>query len=399
MEHGTTTPVSAPHQHGLITKSLIVASAVMMVVSIPIGFAGKNASADQYDTQIRAIEKQIDRYESEAGKLGKEVKSLESQLKKLTIERNSIIAELKLTQTKFDKLTAQIETAEQEILENQDALGDTLADLYILGRTTPLEMLTSSRNVGDFIDKQAYQNSIRQELVKTIAEVESLKIALENDRKEVEKVLVRQKAQENSLAAKEAEQRSLIATTRNQQTAYAQLVGQTQQRLKSVSERQREYYRNSGGATSGVIGDFRYSNFSGNVSCGGGYPSKWCVGQDTVVDDWQLWNRECVSYVAWALEKRFGKYVAGFNGQGNAEEWPSSAVRFSGASIVSKPKPGDAVILPASGDFAPIGHAMIVEEVNGSNVKVSQYNFYGTGQYSTMDIGTGGVYFIRFQDK
>jgi hypothetical protein len=39
---------------------------------------------------------------------------------------------------------------------------------------------------------------------------------------------------------------------------------------------------------------------------------------------------------------------------------------------------------------------MIVESVSGSDVFVSQYNMYGTGQYSTMWIKTSGVIFLRF---
>jgi surface antigen len=106
-----------------------------------------------------------------------------------------------------------------------------------------------------------------------------------------------------------------------------------------------------------------------------------------------------VSYVAWALEQRFGKYVANFNGQGNAMDWPSSAPRFSGAYRVYSPQPGDAVILPASGNFAPIGHAMIVESVSGNTMHVSQFNFYGTGEYSTMDVQNSGVVLLRFQNR
>ena len=119
-------------------------------------------------------------------------------------------------------------------------------------------------------------------------------------------------------------------------------------------------------------------------------------GEDTKVDPWNLYNRECVSYVAWALESRFGKSVAPFHGDGNAMDWPTSAARWSGAFRVTSPQPGDVVVLPASGGFAPIGHVMIVESVSGSSMFVSQYNFYGTGQYSTMTVQNSGVILMRF---
>ncbi|MBI3889533.1 CHAP domain-containing protein, partial [Candidatus Saccharibacteria bacterium] len=112
-----------------------------------------------------------------------------------------------------------------------------------------------------------------------------------------------------------------------------------------------------------------------------------------------LYYRECVDYVAWALEARFGKKVNHFGGQGNAAQWIYSAPANSGATRVSTPQRGDAVILPVSGSFAPVGHAMIVESVSGDTMHVSQYNFYGTGEYSTMDVKNSGVVLLRFQDK
>lgn len=60
------------------------------------------------------------------------------------------------------------------------------------------------------------------------------------------------------------------------------------------------------------------------------------------------------------------------------------------------PQPGDVVVLPASGAFAPVGHVMIVESVNGNDMFVSQYNFYGTGQYSTMWVKNSGVVLMRW---
>ncbi|HEU0266063.1 MAG TPA: CHAP domain-containing protein, partial [Candidatus Saccharimonadaceae bacterium] len=202
-----------------------------------------------------------------------------------------------------------------------------------------------------------------------------------------------QTAQKNSLVAKEQQQTQLIAETQDQESAYQQLVSEAQQHLQQVSAQQRAFFANMNSA--GVVGDFTYSNWSGNQGCGGGYP--YCGAQDSSIDPWGLYNRECVSYVAWSLATRFHRYVANFSGQGNAYQWPESAVEYSGAQVVQNPQPGDAVILPAtSNNFAPIGHAMVVEAVNGDSVNVSQYNFGGTGEYSTMTIGTGGVIFLRF---
>ena len=205
------------------------------------------------------------------------------------------------------------------------------------------------------------------------------------------------KLQNDQLAATQAEQQSLVDQTRGEEAAYQNLVSSARNQIQSVSAQQQAYYASlvaSGGGNSGVVGSFQYWGWSGNRGCSGGYP--YCAAHDSMVDPWNLYNRECVSYVAWALQARFGKTVNAWHGDGNAYQWPSSAARWSGAYRVSSPQAGDVVVLPASGSFAPIGHVMIVESVSGSDMFVSQYNFYGTGEYSTMWVKNSGVILLRF---
>ena len=48
------------------------------------------------------------------------------------------------------------------------------------------------------------------------------------------------------------------------------------------------------------------SRFVGGAACAAGqgdtYPAKWCsIQQDSVIDTWGMYNRECVSYTAWKV--------------------------------------------------------------------------------------------------
>lgn len=371
-----------------------------MVTAAPLSLASMpRAYADAYDDQKTALQSQITQYQDQAGELGKQVANLQAQLTLLYMQKKQISAQLALTQTSYDKLTTQINATKTQIKANRDALGQVIAQLYVDSQTSSLEMLASSQNIGTYIDKQTYQNSMQASLKTTIKKIEKLQKILQKQQAAVKVTLDKQKAQQNNLAAKIAQQNALVADTQGRQDAYEQLVSATQSQLQSISAQQQSYYNSvknsAGGGSYGVHGSFSYSNWSGNQGCGGGYP--YCASQDSMTDLWGLYNRECVSYVAWSLANRYHRYVGNFSGHGNAGEWPDSAVQYSGAKIVADPQPGDAVILPATADdFAPVGHAMIVDSVNGDKVHVSQFNFYGTGEYSTMDIGTGGVIFLRF---
>ena len=411
MKLRTTTPASK----SLMTRSVLVAATIIFAVATPIQIS-QSVSADKYDDQIAALNQQVAAYQAQASQLNQQAQTLQAALAVLNNQIAGVQAQINLNQVKYDQLTSQIADTEKKIKDSQDALGTTIANLYVDSSVTPLELVASSKNISDFLDKQEYRNSVRDQLTSAIAQIKTLKTQLDQQKADTQKVLDQQNAQKAQLAAQQGEQQSILSQTQGQEAAYQQLVTTTQQKMADAAAAQRAYYQSllssSGGASAGVYGSFQWANLSpsnGAGGCSGGY--SYCQSQDSVVDQWGLYNRECVSYVAWALQSRFHKYVGYFSGEGNAWEWASphtkpngswnpvgSAMSYSGAYRVDTPQPGDAVILPQSGAFSPIGHAMIVETPADSNgwVHVSQFNFYGTGQYSTMDIKTTGVIFLRF---
>lgn len=404
MKQRSTTPVIKK----IVTKSVLVAMAVLMVSAVPFGAVPK-AHADQYDDKINALQRQVNEYKAQAGALQSKIGTLQDAVNALQIEQNAIQAQIDLNQAKMEQLNQQIADTKQKIVDNKDALGSTLADMYVDNSISPLEMLASAKNIGDYVDKQSYRSSVSDNLQQTITKINDLKNQLDKDKTAVAAVLDQQTTQRNSLDANKQQQQTLLNQTRGEEAAYQSLISSAQQAMADASAQQAAYYQSilnsSGGGSAGVVGSFQYTNWSGNLgACGGGYgystvqQRNYCqFGHDAIIDEWALYNRECVSYVAWALQYKFGKQVNSFRGQGNAYQWPNSAVAYSGAFRVSSPQPGDVVVLPQSGGFAPIGHVMIVESVNGDWMHVSQYNFYGTGQYSEMDVKNSGVVLLRFR--
>ena len=381
----------------LTTKTTLVGLAALLAISTPIALY-QQVAADRWDDQINSLRAQANQYQAQANELKARGDTLQNKLDAINAEKSALEANIAANQQKNTQLQADIEANTKKLGETQDALGEMIANLYVDGKISSLELLASSQNIGDFVDKQEYRTAVRDSLGRTISEVKRLKAKLESDKKEVEKILAELGRQNDQLAAIQAEQQALVDQTRGEEAAYQQLVASSKSQMQSIAAQQQAYYASlvaSGGGNSGVVGSFQYWGWSGNRGCTGGYP--YCAGPlDYAVDKWNLYTRECVSYVAWALESRFGKRVGAWRGDGNAYQWPSSAARWSGAYRVASPQPGDVVVLPASGAFAPVGHVMIVESVSGNDMFVSQYNFYGTGQYSTMWVKNSGVVLMRW---
>lgn len=388
-----------------IAKITIGVCATLVAIAAPLQLTSSAVHADQFDDQISALRSQVNQYQQQADQLRQQADSLQAAVNELQAEVNGLQAQINLSQAQYDQLTAQIATNKQKLADNQNALGQIIADLYVNGSITPLEMLASSKNIGDYLDKNTYQSSVRDKLNSTITQIKTLKAQLEHDQQAVQVVLNNQKAQQSTLAAKQAEQQQLLNETQGNEAAYQQKVSDAKAQMAAVAAQQRAYLqRITGGGTYnyGSIGSFQFKNLSYNpyAPCGGGGYPLCGGGPDTFADQWGLLNAECVSYAAWAAYTRFGKEVTSFSGAGNAYQWPSTAQNLMGATIVTDPQPGDVAILPPTPGFSPIGHAMVVESVIDSNwVHVSQYNFGGTHNYSTMDIADSGVVFIHFQNR
>jgi surface antigen len=91
--------------------------------------------------------------------------------------------------------------------------------------------------------------------------------------------------------------------------------------------------------------------------------------QDTLIDPWHEYNRECTSFVAWRLSYRNG-FTMPFND--NAYAWGADAHNM-GYTVDMNPAVGSVAWWNKSTSM-PNGHVAWVESISGSNVTVEEYN-------------------------
>lgn len=339
--------------------------------------------ADKFDDRIRALQAEINEYQAEADKLNAQAATLQNTLSQLNNQRAALQKEIDLNQAKYDKLVAQIADTEKKISDNKDALGQTIADLYVDSNITPLEMLASSNNISDYLDKQEYRNSVRDELVGTIREIKDLKAQLETQRTDVKKVLAAKNRAKAALVARQTEQQNLLSRTKGQESTYQALIGDRQDEI-SEARRQQAILKarlNSGGGyviiDSGSLGGYPWNASNcpmwGPLSTGG--------ADGNGGDGYGYGCRQCASYAAWKVAKETGIY---YRNWGNGGDFAASA-RSAGYQTGSTPRAGALAVI-----WGNPGHVAWVEAVNGDGtIVVSQYNYdygQGWGMYSMMSM-------------
>lgn len=160
--------------------------------------------------------------------------------------------------------------------------------------------------------------------------------------------------------------------------------------LNRLSEQQQQQIR-------ALLADQPAANqtLAGSVVSGGawhgGYPDHWNgAQQDSLVDSWGMYNRECVSYAAWKVHQTFGT-MPYWGGIGNANQWIHNS-RAAGIPTGKTPRV-HSVAISMAGYY---GHAMWVEAVKGDMIYVSQYNYDLHGHYSEMWVNGSQLTYIYF---
>jgi peptidoglycan hydrolase CwlO-like protein len=364
-----------------LSRRKLIVTALCASVAL---FAAPQVFADRFDDQINGIQNEITGYQARANELSSQADTLQKALDVITNEKNVLQAQIDLNQAKLDQLTADIKTNEEKLDRQKRTLNKTVAQIYANGDTTPIVMLASSKNIGEYVSAQEVRSSVRDQMKTAMDQVKKLKAELAKQKKEVESVLADQTKQREVLAAKENEQANLVAQTRGEEAAYQNLISSKNSEISSLRTQQ-------AAANAAAASTYNVSNLTPGAGCGG-YPAVWCnAGQDTLVDNWGMYNRECVSFTAWKVAAS-GRRMPYWGGNGNANQWPSSAAA-SGIPTGSTPVVGSVAIMYVG----YYGHAMYVERINANGtIHVSQFNWGIRGEYSEMDVSPNGLTFIYF---
>ena len=372
-------------------------SAAVLVISGLVFVAGSllpgatQAVADSIQDQINSLTQQnsdtasvVDGLQAQAASYQDAINQLQGQISALQASINDNLA-------KQASLQQQITEDQNEITQEKAVLADDVKTMYVDGTPSTLEVLATSKDLSDFVDKQEYRTSVQNKLQDTLNKIAKLQAQLQSQKTQVDQLLGEQQFQQTQLNSARAQQASLLSYNQSQQASYNAQIAANSSKISQLRAQQ--------AAENATLGTGLFA--TGN--CGGGYPTKatspwggfWgCnYGQDSTVDNWYMYNRECVSYTAFRVHQAYGYNALGW---GNANEWPGSA-RASGITVNSTEAPGTVAIW----DVGAFGHAMWVEAVNGDDsIIVSQFNYSYNGTYSEMKVSAGQAatfHYIHFR--
>lgn len=388
---------------------VIPIAVVLLTFSTPLT---ANAVFDDsmYEEKIKTLESEIGQYQGETTRLQGQADTLQNKISTLTNQTKTLEAQIGLNEAKQEQLQGQIAENQVQLESQKNILADTLGKLYVDSSVSSIEIIAGSKTIGDFMDKQQYQSGIRDKMKSSIKKVKSLRQELDGQKRDVERIVEDQKSRKELLAVQKAEQAKLLEQTRGEEAQYQNLIGQRNGQVESVkaeqaaafAEYERKFQEELRRAEEARLAAERAAAASASSSAGGNsdsggrvqgaatvrpigntYPARWAnAEQDSLVDSWGMYNRECVSYTAWKVHES-GRYMPYWGGRGNAYEWPGNA-RAAGIPVSSSPSVGSVAVWGLE-DIGGVGHTAYVEAVYGDgSILISQYNWGVMGGYTEM---------------
>lgn len=360
----------------------VVAVLTAGIITIPM------VSADRFDNKINELQNQNDSNQEKVDDLELKAQSLEDAIAKLKKQIETLQKQIAKNQKESDRLKNEIAEAEVELEKQQNILGQNIRAMYLEGQISTIEMLATSKDLSQFVDRQQYRDVVKDKIKAQVDKITELKLALKAQRDEVERLIKEDQALKKQISSQKAERNRLLGLNRDEQEAYNSKIASNNDRIAEL--RRQQYLEN-----------IRLFGGSGGQIGGGGYPWGYATCLHTgQVDgacynyDWQvggsIWNwatggygyRNCTDWVAWR--------TGAPGGLGNANQWDNRAPSF-GFTVSHTPRVGAAAV-SNSGFY---GHVMYVEAVHGDGtITVSDYNRAGTGKYDINRINIGSLVFV-----
>jgi surface antigen len=378
------------------TKNTLLSGAFSIVLGLVfvVGFLGSPlVRADKFEDQIQQLKSENNKKQGQVDALAVEASTLQETINKLQAQIDGLQAQIVANQAKNDKLKKDIEAAQKELDKQKKLLGESIKAMYLEGQISTLEMLASSKDLSEFVDKEQYRDSVKNKIKVALDKVTDLKAQLKTQKEQVEKLLREQELLKNQVASQQNQQSALLNMNQSQQAAFNEQIEANKDKITELKRQQvLENIRLFGGG-----------NGQPGIPGGGGYPwgNAYCMHTGQVGGDcpnydwafnnspWDVWGygfRNCTSWVAYKLAAD-GK--SNFTYLGNAANWPgTAAARGVNVTYGSGAQPGNAAVNP-NGYY---GHVMYVEAVTpDGQVVVSDYNRLGDGLYRGPEGGSAAV--------
>lgn len=358
--------------HGGYRVLLLAAAGALLTSSFSMT---QIVHAQSLEDQVYALQQENKNNKNAVRALVAEAASYQDAIDKLQAQINQLQGQIDQNEAQRAALQQQIVEHEIELDKQRKVLGENIKAMYVGGEMSTIEMLATSKDLSEFVDKETYRNAVQRKVQDTMAKIAKLQNELNTKKKQIEILLASLQQQQAVIDQSRAEQANLLSMNQQQQAEFNNKTKDNQAKIEELN-RQIAAQR----AANNIVpdGGYYFIRFPGPVNAFNpdAYPHRNagfsmqlgpCSFYDAYPDSpdgWGYCTRQCVSFTAWAVGAS-GRSIPMY--YGNAKDWVNNA---PAAWVHRTPQVGD-VAISTSGTW---GHAMYVAEVSGNKFRAWEYN-------------------------
>lgn len=219
---------------------------IMVVVMITVGSSVggvRYVRAQSLQDQIDELKKQNVENKDNVKKLQDIATSYQDAIDQLQEDIAEKQRSIDASQKRQQELESQIKQAEEQLTQQKKMLGDNIRAMYLEGDVSTLEMLASSNNLSEFIDKQQYRSSVKDKISESVIKINDLKHQLQGQKEQVEVEIEEQKNSKAQLAQSRNEQSKLLAMNESEQIDFNNKTKANEAKIKELQEAQKALER------------------------------------------------------------------------------------------------------------------------------------------------------------
>jgi len=209
------------------------------------------ASVGELQGQLNGLNGRIDALKNGLAQKRNEKASLENQIaifngqiEQLELQIQATEAEIAKTQLEIAETTQKIKETEAELKRQQEIIKEHLRVIYEEGRVTAVEVVVSSNDFSEFINKTEYLQTMQQKVQETAERIRELRIELDEKKKSLEtkksdlnNLKGELNARKADLDAQKAQKDALLAKTKGEEASFAAQLNETRAAFSAVQSR------------------------------------------------------------------------------------------------------------------------------------------------------------------
>lgn len=240
--------------------------AVLFVVTgLAVALVMPLARAQTHQNQINQLKSENADSHAHVNALRIRANDLQSAIDKLQDRINQLQAQIRENEAKSNALREEIRLAEIELARQKDVLGQSIRAMYTEGQISMIEMLATSKDLSQFVDKQQYREVVRDKIKSQVDKITALRLQLSQQREQIEQLIKEDKELEEEIGAQRAEQNRLLNLNQSEQAAFNSQIKENNKKINDLIQAQNALARRLAGGVFVSLGPVQQGEVIGTV--------------------------------------------------------------------------------------------------------------------------------------